>query len=307
MASARARKAEEGKRMDENATDNDPLIPRSNEDDDDSGLLSLLLRDARNDEETTTGSDDAWNILVIRLQRYANIMAHVLSLTSVIVVIVWISALGGLSWQSGKAKQVFNWHPLLMICAFLFMTVASLSFRQSFLGNRSRLKFTHGSAWSVAALCALVALIAVFKSHNDAKSGFIANLYSLHSWIGMAVIGMYLIQFFVGVVTFAWPPASMTPTRKGRILKLHKYVGPFIYNATAATILLGIQEKEGFIGCAYTVTKADVFPIQHFMDIPSVCRTSHGLGILVFGVAFCTNFALYDFGSTSLSASQHLS
>ena len=49
MASARARKAEEGKRMDENATDNDPLIPRSNEDDDDSGLLSLLLRDARND------------------------------------------------------------------------------------------------------------------------------------------------------------------------------------------------------------------------------------------------------------------
>ncbi len=83
--------------MDENATDHDPLIPRSNEDDDDSGLLSLLLRDARNDEETTTSSDDAWNILVSRLQRYANIMAHVLSLTSVIVVIVWISALGGLS------------------------------------------------------------------------------------------------------------------------------------------------------------------------------------------------------------------
>lgn len=288
-------------------TDNDPLIPRSNDDDDDdSGLLSMLLGD-NNDEQTSATSAFEWNVLFIRMQRIANIMAHVLSLTSVIVVIVWISALGGLSWQRGSAKQVFNWHPLLMICAFMFMTVASLSFRNKLIGNRQTLKFIHGMAWSVAALCASVALIAVFMSHNDARSGYVANLYSLHSWIGMAVIGMYLLQFLIGVFSFAWPLASMTPSKKGRIMQFHKFVGPVVYNATAANILLGIQEKEGFIGCAYTVTKPDVFPIQHFLDIPSVCRTSHGLGILVFCIAICTNLALYDFGTALPSTSQHLS
>lgn len=169
---SRARKDKDSDRMNATATDNDPLLERSTEDDDDSGLLSMLLANEQNDQNT-----DAWSALLSRMQRYANIMAHVLSLTSVIVVILWISALGGLSWEKGKGKQVFNWHPLLMICAFSFMTVASLSFRFKFTTNRSTLKWTHGVAWSVAAISALVALIAVFKSHNDAESGFIANLY----------------------------------------------------------------------------------------------------------------------------------
>jgi cytochrome b-561 len=117
---------------------------------------------------------------------------------------------------------------------------------------------------------------------------------------------MYISQFSIGFVSFAWPKSSMTSTKKARILQLHKFVGPFIYNATAATILLGIQEKEGFIECAYTVTKADVIPIQHFFDIPAACRTSHGLGILVLCVALCTNLALYDFPTQSPSTSQHV-
>lgn len=116
---------------------------------------------------------------------------------------------------------------------------------------------------------------------------------------------MYILQFMMGVYSFAWPLSNMTAVNKARILQFHKCIGPLIYNATAATILLGIQEKEGFIGCAYTVTKADTFPIQHFFDIPSVCRTSHGLGILVLAVAVCTNLALYDFRSLSTSTSQH--
>lgn len=275
-------------------TDSDPLVDHHN-DEEGSALLP-------NENDTAA---DVWSARLSKMQCYANVLAHIFSLMSVIVVFLWVSALGGLSWEKGK--QVFNWHPLLMICAFMFMTVASLSFRYSIqTANRSTLKWTHGMAWTVAALCATVALIAVFKSHNDAVSGFIANLYSLHSWIGCAVILMYVCQFLIGVLSFAWPLASMTPVRKARILQIHKFVGPFIYNCTAATILLGIQEKEGFIGCSYAVTKADTFPLQHFFDIPSVCRTSHGLGILVLAVTLCTNLALYDFRHMSPTSSQHL-
>lgn len=278
------------------ATDSDPLVDHQSE------------NDRLSNDESEQEHDNQWSATLVQLQRYANMLAHILSLLCVITVIVWISALGGLSLQDGKSKQVFNWHPLLMICAFSFMTVATLSFRLSvaITANRSYKKLLHGIAWSVAALCAFVALLAVFKSHNDAVSGFIANLYSLHSWIGIAVVGMYGIQFLVGIFSFAWPLATMTPTRKARILQLHKFIGPFVYNATAATILLGIQEKEGFIGCSYTVTEADTFPVRHFFDIPSICRTSHLLGILVLAVALCTNLVLYDFRTMSPSPSQHL-
>jgi len=279
--------------MIDNPSDSDPLLDHAGE----------SAPENENEDQDTV---DDWSVRVNKMQHYANVTAHILSVLSVITVILWIHALGGLSWEQGKAKLVFNWHPLLMVCAFAFMTVASLSFHSRLTTNRTTLKWTHGMAWSVAAFCAMVALIAVFKSHNDAASGFIANLYSLHSWIGCAVIGMYVCQFLVGVFTFAWPLASMTPVKKARILQIHKFVGPFIYNCAAATILLGLQEKEGFIGCAYTVTKADTFPLQHLFDIPSVCRTSHGLGILVLSVALCTNLALYDFKGMSPSSSQHV-
>lgn len=232
---------------------------------------------------------DSWGDRLLKLQRFALICAHVLAALSLLAVLLWISALGGLSWKEGEMKQVFNWHPLLMITAFSFMTVASLSFRFRH-ENRSLLKIAHGMAWTVAILCAIIALIAVFKSHND-PSGYIANLYSLHSWIGCAVIGLYLSQFCMGVLTFAWP--LMSP--KTRILQIHKFLGPFIYNCVAITILLGVQEKEGFVGCSYPVTEADTFPMKHFFDIPSACRISHALGILVLGITLCTNLALHDF------------
>lgn len=286
------------------ATDTDPLVDHNHHEETNDSRTS-----STNETAANTSQQDEWSSTLLKTQRYANILAHLLSITSVIVVIVWISSsLGGLSWQQqGQSKQVFNWHPLLMICAFSFMTVATLSFRtKMLLTQRSQQKLLHGIAWSVAAMCAFVALLAVFKSHNDETSGFIANLYSFHSWIGMTVIILYMIQFVLGILTFAWPLASMTPVRKARILQIHKFVGPFIYNATAATILLGIQEKESFIGCAYSVSEADYYPWRHFGEIPSVCKTSHVLGFLVLLVAFCTNLTLYDFRTMPVSSSQHI-
>lgn len=233
-----------------------------------------------------------------RIQGPASILSHILAVLAVILVISWIEKLGGLSWQKGNSKLVFNWHPLLMILAFCFMTVASLAFRAPYKSSsRWTVKLVHGSAWLVAAICATIALIAVFKSHNDPVSGFIANLYSLHSWIGMAVIGLFVLQFLTGFFTFGYKLERITPAMKAKTLVIHSFVGPFIYIATAATILLGIQEKEGFVKCAYNVDKADLFPLAHIGEIPSVCKVSHSLGIVVLATALCTIFAMYNFQS----------
>jgi len=56
-------------------------------------------------------------------------------------------------------------------------------------------------------------------------------------------------------------------------------MGTVIYFIFAATILLGIQEKEGFAGCGYTPTSVDHNPAEHFFDIPKPCRVSHFMGV----------------------------
>ena len=272
----------------ERGTDENPLLDDNDE-----------PQHAQGVEASDDGNDEAlireeWLMQLRRIQTMACFVSHGLSVLGVILVLVWVHLLGGLSWKEGESKKVFNWHPLLMIVAFCFMTVASLSFRFPLRSNnRWTTKFVHGAAWFVAGISAFIALLAVFKSHNDKVSGFIANLYSLHSWIGMGVIGLYVVQFLAGFFSFGMQVTSRT--QRAKLLTLHSFLGPFIYVAMTATVLLGIQEKEGFVKCGYTVDKADTFPLSHLGQIPPACLVSHILGIVVLGTALCTIFALHNF------------
>lgn len=272
----------------------------------DAGLLredqETLRREDVEDAEgsgpssTSTSTEEArrqWHGSLARWQGRAVILSHALSLVGALLVMFWGHQLGGLAWHS---KQVFNWHPLLMVLAFCFMTVAALSFRAPYLNSanfsRSTVKCVHGSAWAVAAIFATIGIIAVFKSHND---GLIANLYSFHSWLGLGVVGLYVLQFLAGFFAFARPLSSVTPRTKAQVLSIHSFLGPFLHIAVAATILLGIQEKEGFIKCGYSVDKPDLFPLSHLTLISPACLVSHALGIVVFATALSTSFALHDF------------
>ena len=253
----------------------------------DSNLMPLVSE--LHDDDMST-----WRHRMLGFQRASLVLAHCFALLSVLMVIIWIVNLGGLSWQQGQSKLVFNWHPLMMIVAFSFMTVASLSFRYRGLGTRKLAKLLHGISWATAAVCLIIGLIAVFRSHNDKVSGYIANLYSFHSWVGVLVITMYTIQFFAGLFSFGIAPPSVTPSFKAKMLQIHHFFGPVIYFAMLLTIMLGIQEKEGFVGCGYKVTEADLTPWKNLDKIPVSCRLSHTAGLLVFLTGICTMFALHQ-------------
>lgn len=257
----------------------------------DTGDINPLIQTEGNEEDEiseATSTTTMGGEFLAKTQYYSNVVSHVLALIAMLMVGWWIHILGGLTWKAGEAKRVFNWHPLLMVTAFCFMTVAALAFRYRCM-TRQLCKLTHAISWSVATLCGAIALVSVFASHNDATSGFIANMYSLHSWIGILVVTFYLLQWTVGLYAFYFGD----PAWKGLAFSVHKHVGPLLYQAVAVTILLGIQEKEGFIGCGYKVTEIDRFP--HIGEIPLVCRVSHGLGLIVAIMAFSTTFALHDF------------
>lgn len=57
--------------------------------------------------------------------------------------------------------------------------------------NKKSKKLAHGTLHVIALALGIVGIYAAFKYHNESS---IANLYSLHSWIGIGVICLYGIQ-----------------------------------------------------------------------------------------------------------------
>ncbi|KAL7435362.1 hypothetical protein ACHAXM_004606 [Skeletonema potamos] len=248
------------------------------------------------------------------LQSVSATISLVLSPVAIILVSVWVSnesmGGGGVSWSEGDAKRVFNWHPVLMIVAYSIMNVGALIFRVSGTSSyqtstrgisdagskrRGTIKAVHGYVWVTCFLIGMVAMMAVIKSHNDAVSGYIANLYSLHSWVGVLVISLYTLQLLVGIFAFGGLMDGTSRLAVPSLMEMHKYSGAVLHLLITATIMLGIQEKEGFVQCWYNVTEPDIIPIQNYGKIPSSCKISHGLGIVVLLMGVFTSFALARF------------
>jgi cytochrome b-561 len=193
----------------------------------------------------------------------------------------------------------------MMVTAYAIMNLGALVFRisgtssyQANVGSapakRGKAKVMHASLWTLTFIFGLVGIIAVFKSHNDSVSGYIANLYSLHSWVGMMVLTNYITQFLFGAMVFGGVLKG-SRLRNPVMMELHKFSGAYIYILAMVAILMGIQEKEGFVGCAYKVESADLIPILNYGKIPYACKISHGLGLVILFMGLLTSFGLARF------------
>jgi len=245
------------------------------------------------------------------LQSVSATTSLLLSPVAIILVSLWVSnesmGGGGVSWSEGDSKRVFNWHPVLMIVAYSIMNFAALIFRVSGTSTSARgiseagakkrgiMKAIHGYVWVACFLIGMVAMLAVVKSHNDSVSGYIANLYSLHSWVGVLVISLYILQLTVGILAFGGLTGGTSRFAVPSLMEIHKYTGALLHLLITATIMLGIQEKEGFVQCWYEVTEKDLFPVMNYAKIPSACKISHGLGLVVLLMGVFTSFALARF------------
>lgn len=99
---------------------------------------------------------------------------------------------GGFAWNG--SIYMFNWHPVLMVAGMVvFYGGASLVYRlpQSWVGPRLPWKLLHAALHLMAFILTVVGLVAVFTFHNH---GRIANLYSLHSWLGITAVFLFACQ-----------------------------------------------------------------------------------------------------------------
>ncbi|CAD7690578.1 unnamed protein product [Nyctereutes procyonoides] len=168
------------------------------------------------------------------------VSALLVGFLSVIFSLVWVLHYReGLGWD-GTALE-FNWHPVFMVTGFVFIQgIAIIVYRLPWTWKCSKLlmKSIHAGLHTVAAILVIISLVSVFDYHN---AGNIPNMYSLHSWVGLTVVILYILQLLLGVLVFLlpWAPLSL----RALVMPMHVYSGLLIFGTVIATVLMGVTEK----------------------------------------------------------------
>lgn len=71
------------------------------------------------------------------------------------------------------------------------------------------MKFIHAGLNILAFTLAVISLVAVFDFHNAAN---IPNMYSLHSWVGLAAVILYALQVRSHLLRVAYLQIAKLPT-----------------------------------------------------------------------------------------------
>lgn len=166
----------------------------------------------------------------------------------IVLILIWnVYYRGGFAWpmdnkidktSEARGKQ-FNWHPLLMTFAMLFLHGNSiLIYRSRRFALKRQLKLIHAGIHIVTFVFAVVGLQAVFDFHNYTGK---PNLYSLHSWIGFSTVVLFSAQLFGGFIAFLYPTLSIEI--RAMILPAHTALGIGIFTLATISAITGLIEK----------------------------------------------------------------
>ncbi|KAL8586024.1 hypothetical protein ACOMHN_045410 [Nucella lapillus] len=172
------------------------------------------------------------------------VVAQVFGLLAVVLVAVWMGHFeGGFAWQSDPNHQ-FNLHPLFMVIGMVFLYADGILAYRVFRNDKKLyIKILHAIVHIAALIFSAVGLKAVFDSHNLADPPK-ANLYSLHSWIGLFVVIAFGVQWLLGFASFLTPVVGMAVKRY--YMPYHRFWGAALLAMAGATALMGITEKAIF-------------------------------------------------------------
>ncbi|XP_023148658.2 lysosomal membrane ascorbate-dependent ferrireductase CYB561A3 isoform X1 [Amphiprion ocellaris] len=206
-----------------------------------------------------------------------------LSLACLVCVCVWSARWrGGFAWD-GSGLQ-FNWHPVLMVAGLVVLYGnGAVLYRVPLTWGQNKLpwKLLHAALMLLALVLSVVGLCAVFGFHN---ANNIPNLYSLHSWIGIAATALFAMQWVAGLAVFLLP---CSPTSLRKLLKpVHVWLGGGILSLSIAACISGINEKLFF------VLKASAGGAQPYSALPPEALLANSLGVLIVAFGLVVFFIL---------------
>lgn len=106
-------------------------------------------------------------------------------------------------------------------------------------------KIMHALFHTLAVACSVAGLIfMVWWKVKTGNEGF----WSLHSWIGIAVLVLYWVQFLGGFLAFLLPGPFLIAKRiRAKFVLLHRHAGLIIWVCVAATLVTGIVSRQWYM------------------------------------------------------------
>ena len=109
--------------------------------------------------------------------------------------------------------------------------------------TKLHVKILHALIQVAVFVFATVALKAVFDSHNKPKNP-IPNMYSMHSWLGLAAVILFGMQWVLGFVSFLFP--KLSDALRAMYMPHHRFWGIAIFGMVVTAALMGLTVKAFF-------------------------------------------------------------
>ncbi|EEF34855.1 probable transmembrane ascorbate ferrireductase 3 [Ricinus communis] len=210
-----------------------------------------------------------------RHQRSASrltVAAHLFGILAFILMLVWLLHFrGGIEYDSDDVNRVFNVHPFMMFCGFIFVFGEAMMMYKTVPSSHQAQKLCHMILHLIALCLGIVGIAAAFKFHDIIYS---QDVYSLHAWIGIITICLFGLQLLFGMFTFIIPQPSIT---KQRMLPWHICGGRIILYMAVCAALTGLMDKSSFLkltsnseGRLVNFTGLSVLLFAIFVDISVV-------------------------------------
>ncbi|KAK8541780.1 hypothetical protein V6N13_137629 [Hibiscus sabdariffa] len=149
---------------------------------------------------------------------------------------------GGMALISDNKDLIFNVHPVLMVIGLVLLNGEAMLAYKTISGTKSFKKLVHLTVQCLAFILSIIGVWAALKFHNDKG---IENFYSLHSWLGLACLFLFGIQWAAGFATYWYPGGSRNS--RAALLPWHVFFGMYTYALAVATTTTGILEKLTFL------------------------------------------------------------
>ncbi|KAK7381120.1 hypothetical protein VNO78_33644 [Psophocarpus tetragonolobus] len=186
---------------------------------------------------------------VVRFPIFAAVRA--VGVAVAVLLLTWaLHFRGGLALVSDNKDLIFNVHPVLMVIGLVLINGEGMLAYKTLSGTKNFKKGFHLALQFVALILSLIGIWAAWKFHVDKG---IDNFYSLHSWLGLACLFLFTIQWGAGFATFWYPGGSRNS--RAALLPWHVFFGIYIYALAIATAATGILEKATFLQVSKTISR----------------------------------------------------
>ena len=170
----------------------------------------------------------------------------------------------------GALEKQWNLHPVLMVTGFIYCMgqgiptqacqavlikhiSAMLVYRSCGCCRCIYNKLLHTFFHILAIPCVVLGFLAAWDYHSlrtdkDGNADPIPHFYSIHSWLGLLTMGLFLLQFLVGVLSFLLLLCceSATASYRAALVPIHSTAGTTTFLLAVVTAVAGLTEKAFF-------------------------------------------------------------